>query len=291
MFDSKRHVRMLAPTFLFLSLSLVLCLRAFGAEIAVYGDSQHNPKIQQKLVHTIVSYKPSIVFRVGDIVDNGNDPKLWKAFNKIHGPLLKTTEYFPALGNHEFDSALYFKNFPFLNNRRWYSIDREGIHFIVLDSNSDLKPGSEQYKWLTADLAGVNSSAKFKIALFHHPIFDVSGGHVADEKNLKDILLPLFKKYGVSAVFSGHSHCYERFEYEGMQFVVTGGGGSRLYAQDRRPSPYLKKFESTYHFCLLAPRGESLIVRVIDINSKVIDTFKIKAEESAESPAPLQACP
>lgn len=262
--------------FFYLSFSFILCLHAFGGDIIIYGDSQHNPETQQRLVQTMLSFKPSIVFRVGDIVNNGNNPKLWKAFNDIHGPLIETTEYFPALGNHEYDSPLYFENFPFLHNRRWYSVDRAGIHFVILDSNSRLDPESEQYKWLESDLAGLGDAARFIIAIFHHPLFDVSDRHKSDEKNLKPILLPLFERYGVSAAFSGHSHDYQRFEYNGIYFIVTGAGGSNLDNQSRT-DPHLQKFSSTYHFCLLIPEDGSLRVKVIDIGSNIIDDFKIPA--------------
>ncbi len=262
--------------FFCLSFGSFVCLHAYGADIVIYGDSQHNPEVQQRLVQTILSFKPTIVFRVGDIVDNGHDHKLWKAFTDIHGPLLDTTEYFPALGNHEYDSPLYFEHFPNIQNRRWYSVDRMGVHFVVLDSNSRLDLESEQYKWLTLDLQDAEDTINFIILLFHHPLFDVGANHVSDEKQLKPLLLPLIEKYGVSAVFSGHSHNYQRFEYEGVNFIVTGGGGSNLY-QQARTDPCLQTFSLTYHFCLLTSEEGFLRVKVIDIDSNIIDDFKILA--------------
>lgn len=259
-----------------------VCVSIFAKDIVVYGDSQHNPEIQRTLVRTISSFKPAIVFRVGDIVDDGNDPQQWMDFKDIHRPLLTTTEYFPALGNHDRGSSLYFESFPFLRNRHWYSVDREGIHFIVLDSNSPLNPGSEQYQWLVSDLAGLGDPVEFVIAIFHHPLFDVGRDHGSDEKKLLPVLMPLFKEYGVSAVFSGHSHDYQRFEYDGMSFIVTGGGGSTLDDQGRA-HPYLRKFSLRYHFCLLRKDRDSLRVKVIDIDSRVIDEFKIPVRINAHS--------
>ena len=253
---------------------LILPSSSFAGDIAVYGDSQHDKAAHRKIVQRIASFKPSAVFRVGDIVNDGNDPDLWKQFKDISKPLLSTTVYYPALGNHERNSPLYFDTFRSLNGRRWYSVDRDGIHFIVLDSNSSLRQESEQYNWLASDLRSVKEDIKYKIALFHHPLFGVGEGHVADEKGLKPVLLPLFREYGVSAVFSGHEHSYQRYEYDGIYFIVTGGGGSVLRPQIRN-SPYLKKFKKVYHFCLLSPETDGLRVRVIDIDSNVIDDFKI----------------
>ena len=254
----------------------LLCLNALAADIVVFGDSQVDEVSQRKVVQAIASFRPSIVFRVGDNVHDGDDPRQWELFNDINAPLLKTAEYFPALGNHEKDSPLYFANFPFLNHKRWYAVEREGIHFIVLDSNSSLVPGSQQYKWLESDLRRVQDRVKFKIALFHHPLFGVGDGHGEDEKRLRPILLPLFQKYGVSVVFSGHEHSYQRFAYQGIYFIVTGGGGGRLRDQ-ARASPYLQKFKKAYHFCLLAPGNDFLRIRVIDVDANIIDDFKVPA--------------
>jgi hypothetical protein len=32
----------------------------------------------------------------------------------------------------------------------------------------------------------------------------------------------------VDAVFSGHNHIYERYLYNGIHYLVTGGGGAHL---------------------------------------------------------------
>jgi predicted MPP superfamily phosphohydrolase len=255
-------------------LSCIFFSNALAGDIAIFGDSQHNTTIRRRLVQVILSFKPSVVFSAGDNVDDGRDPKQWKLFNDINAPLIKVADFFTALGNHEEESSLCFVHYPCLLNRRpWYSVEREGIHFIVLDSNSDLHPGSDQYNWLVSDLNSIKQEIKFKIAIFHHPIFDV-GYHRPDSKRLKPILLPLLQKYGICAVFSGHDHNYQRFEYEGIYFIVTGGGGGNLYPQFWR-SPYLQKFVKTYHFCLLSPSADLIRVRVIGIDSRTIDDFTI----------------
>jgi predicted MPP superfamily phosphohydrolase len=182
-------------------ISIILCQNAAWGDIAIFGDSQNYEAVQRKIVQAVLSFKPSAVFRVGDNVDDGLNPGQWKAFKEINEPLLKMGAYFPALGNHEKDSPLYFDTFPFLDHRRWYSVERETIHFIILDSNSDLHPGSAQYDWLETDLQSIKKDVKFRIVIFHHPIFDV-GFHSADVKKLKAVLMPLFQKYEVSAVFT-----------------------------------------------------------------------------------------
>jgi predicted MPP superfamily phosphohydrolase len=262
-------------------LSCIFLLNALAGDIVIFGDSQQNETIRRRVVHAILAFKPSVVFSAGDNVDDGRDPGQWKLYNDINEPLLKAVDYFTALGNHEEESSLCFLNYPCLNHKRWYSVEREGIHFIILDSSSDLRSGSDQYHWLVSDLESIKKDVKFRVAIFHHPIFDV-GFHRPDAKRLKPILLPLFQKYGICAVFSGHDHNYQRFEYKGIYFIVTGGGGANLYRRLWR-SPYLQKFVKAYHFCLVSPGTDFLKIRVIGLDSKTIDDFTIPSARISRS--------
>jgi len=266
--------------FLKYPLILLTCLAAFGCflfprtcvkPIIIFGDSQVNSIAQERIVRLAAQFKPAIVFRVGDLTNDGRDVKSWEAFLRISKPLLSGAEYFPCLGNHEHNSPLYFQSFPSLNGQRWYSIRRQGIHFVVLDSNADLRPGSAQYSWLEADLKAAGGKSKNIIVFLHHPIFNV-GRHAEEPDRLGSFLLPLFKKYGVSAVFSGHDHNYQRFWREGIYYIVTGGGGAPLYNQTRS-SPYLAKFIKMYHICLLIPGKNNIEVRVINAEGRIIDFF------------------
>jgi len=241
--------------------------------IIIYGDSRTGHAIHQKIVNRIMENNPDVVFHTGDLVDNGLNPEDWVVFNKITDGLRKTAEFFPVLGNHEKSSTLYFKNFNLPNNGRWYSLDREGIHFIILDSNSFLNTDSEQYRWLEDNLKSVDKKTKFIIVIFHHPIFSRTRSH-ADEKGLRHIT-PLFERYGVNIVFGGHAHNYERSYYNKIYYIVTGGGGAPLYGRTHN-AEYSELFAEVYHFCKLSISGNQLTVTAIDIDSSVVDEFTVK---------------
>ena len=241
--------------------------------IIIYGDSRAGHAIHQKIVNRIMENNPSVVFHTGDLVDNGLNPEDWVMFNKITDSLRKTAEFYPALGNHEENSPLFFKNFNLPDNGRWYSVDRQDVHFIILDSNSNLSIGSEQYRWLEDNLKGVDKKTKFVIVIFHYPIFSSTRSH-ADEKGLKHII-PLFERYGVNIVFSGHAHNYERFYRNKIYYIVTGGGGAPLYKRSHK-AEYSQLFAEVYHFCKLSISGNQLTVTAIDIDSNVVDEFTVK---------------
>jgi hypothetical protein len=241
--------------------------------VAIYGDSRTGHAVHRQIVAAIVSQRPRVVFHTGDLVGDGFNSADWDSFNVITADLREQTEFFPTLGNHEGQSPLFFDNFDLPNNEQWYSVDRDSIHFIVLNSCVSTQPNSEQWSWLVADLQHVSSSIKFKVALFHHPPYS-TGPHTEDEAGLRETVVPLFEQYGVDIVFSGHDHSYERSYCGGRYYIVTGGGGAPMHDQTRQhpcSQIYLKK----NHFCRLSRMGDELRVRVYDPNLNLLDHVEI----------------
>ena len=244
--------------------------------VVIYGDSRTGHAIHQRIVDDIIRTEPVAVFHTGDLVGDGANRADWDKFNEITAKLRETTKFYPALGNHDLPPQIFLENFDLPNNERWYSVEIDDIHFIVLDSNSSTSEGSEQYRWLETDLQNARDKARFVVAIFHHPPFS-TGPHVEDEKGLRQTLVPLFEEYGVDIVFSGHDHDYERSLVNGIYYVVTGGGGAPLYDQ-ARTSSWSQKFVKAYHFCTLSVNNNQLTTSVFDINLKVIDQFTVSAK-------------
>jgi hypothetical protein len=148
----------------------------------------------------------------------------------------------PSPGNHEYETsgaAGYFGYFGAQageDRRGYYSFDYGGWHFISLDSQVDVSPESEQYLWLTQDLAQSRDSL-CTIAYWHYPAFSSGATHgsIAAMKPFFDALYTA----GVEIVLSGHEHVYERFAPQtangtadparGVREFVVGTGGAGLY--------------------------------------------------------------
>ncbi len=89
------------------------------------------------------------------------------------------------------------------------------------DHGHDFNPGSDQYRWLEAQLADAQKRSAFTFVQFHHVPYSVGPhGFVAGDKGHKHgqddqsgipmrVLTPLFIRYGVDAVFAGHDEMYE----------------------------------------------------------------------------------
>jgi hypothetical protein len=92
----------------------------------------------------------------------------------------------------------------------WYSFDHKGVHFVALVNVADLKPGgmgnlgTEQFKWLKADLAHRSSSTPI-VVFAHIPLWTVYAdwGWGTDDSAEA---LKLLARFGSVTVLNGHIH-------------------------------------------------------------------------------------
>ena len=64
----------------------------------------------------------------------------------------------------------------------------------------------------------------WQIPFSHHPPFCAGPQHFNSKSMIKH-LVPVFKRSGVKAVFSGHEHNFQHSRVEGINYFVTGAGG------------------------------------------------------------------
>jgi predicted phosphodiesterase len=244
--------------------------------IVVFGDTRTNHEVHRVVVKAIMHYKPVAVFHTGDLVYNGKRNSAWSLFKEISAPIIDSSRFYPSFGNHELHAAVMSTDFKLPNNGKWYSVDIGKIHFTVIDNYSDFSMGSEQYKWLVSDLSSYGN--KFCVVVMHLPVYS-SGPHQTRVKKLKNTLVPLFTKYGVDFVFSGHNHCYEKAFANNVYYITTAGGGAPLYPQTKN-LPESQLYVKTYNFCTLTVNDSLLQLRALDTNLKVIDEITVKSSHN-----------
>jgi acid phosphatase type 7 len=245
-----------------------------GSAIAIYGDSRTGDSIHQIVVKAMISFHPVAVFHVGDLVFNGRNENDWKKFMKITAGLREHTKFYPALGNHERETPYVSTAFDIPDHGKWYSVDVDSIHFIVLDYLSDFSENSIQYQWLKKDLTSSDEKKQFKIIVLHSPVYS-TGPHIGKSKEIRAELVPLFEKYHVGIVFSGHNHCYERSIVNNIAYIVTGGGGAPLMDQVNK-APWSQIYLKTYHFCILEINRGEITLKCIDTSLRVLDEVAFK---------------
>ncbi len=84
-----------------------------------------------------------------------------------------------------------------------YYFDYQGVRFIMINSNDKRE---EQAVWMEKILK--NNDNNWTIVTFHHPVY--SAGRDRDRRETRDIFSPLFDKYNVDLVLTGHDHAYAR---------------------------------------------------------------------------------
>jgi acid phosphatase type 7 len=172
--------------------------------------------------------------------------------------------------------------FPKMAN---FSFDYGNVHWTVLDSNKYVDWTTKEFQdWLRADLKAA-AGAKWRVVGYHHPPFNSSKAHFNEQR--MRMIAKILEEGGVSVVFSGHVHNYQRthplkFEVEngfvlgkndkvpgkwmldksydgsgktkpnGVLYLVTGAGGANLYNTEQNGDPatwqeFTTKFVSNIH--------------------------------------------
>ena len=236
-------------------------------KIVIYGDVRSSIKKHHMISKLIYAEKPDMVLFTGDIASNSHNFLHYLYYAIIENKIWKNCEYYPVRGNHEAEIHHYkaFLNVP--NGNTYYSFDRMGMHFIVLDCWNVYVPLEEvQLEWLKQDLEA-NKDKPISLAL-HVPFF-TSGKYAP---YTEDNIMSLIDKYNILFVFSAHVHSYERSLYKGTYFIVTAGGGAPLYPATRY-NPYKVKRVTNHHYCVMNRVNDEYHIKVIDINKEQIDEF------------------
>lgn len=236
----------------------------------VYGDSRSNPETYARVISAASTCEPAFVLTTGDAVSsNDAGPSVWmKQFFRPAEPLLRKTWFLLIRGNHESTNRLfssYFGGAGRFQNEDYHGFDWGPVHVVTINTNKDYSPGSEQYEFLRRDLGG--NSRPFKVFFGHHPPF--SSGLHGSTKRMQEYLQPLLEEGGVRLVFSGHDHSYERTIVKGVTYIVSGGGGAPLYAQQNtlKNSKSLVYMEA-YHFVRVDVTAAELVLTAWAVDEK-----------------------
>lgn len=179
----------------------------------------------------------------------------------------RKVKFYAALGNHDEPAQVNYKHFN-MDGKEYYQFTKAQVSFYALNSTYMDK---KQIDWFIATIK--KDTAPWKIALFHHPPYSSGGRHGSDEK-IREVLHPLFVKYGVDVAFTGHDHFYERVKpQDGVRYFVTGAGGKIRKGDLKDRSTITEKgFDSDLCFMLVEFVGDEMHFQVISRASKTVDS-------------------
>jgi hypothetical protein len=241
---------------------------------AVLGDSRDGDKTYQRLLRHILQRRPDFIIHVGDMISQPGE-KEWKNFFEISKEI--DISFFPVVGNHEVAGTsrgeeIYRTQFKLPEGKTYYSFrSGEGL-FVVLNSERGKgKIIDDQWTWLKSVLS--SSKERFKMVFLHRPLFpptdSLKWGRGMDRyPEERDKLHRLFLDTGVKTVFSGDDHRYDRREVSRILYLITGGGGSPIYA--------FEESGGYFHYVWVNVLREKMEGEVIDLQGNLRDRFVIE---------------
>jgi hypothetical protein len=114
------------------------------------------------------------------------------------------------------------------------------------------------------------------------------GGHSAREP--EKLLAGLFEArqkqmHAQIIAMAGHVHNYERYEHNGVIYIVSGGGGASPYSVQRQAGDFYNQPGPTYHYCKITIDHDKLKLEMMKLETEntqfafnVRDSFEITAK-------------
>jgi predicted phosphodiesterase len=270
--------------------TLVKPASIFGVEpvknkvrFAVIGDwgtgCEEQAGICRMMIETHKKSAFDFILAAGDnIYPNGSGRYFSKKFEQPFAKLLEDqVKFYAVLGNHDVEEGRQDQTtYPLFNmaGKNYYTVSKgDGlVDFFMLDTTDYHQA---QAFWLENALK--TSTAKWKIALFHHPLYSSGKKHGSNPK-LRMQIEPLFIKYGVTVAFAGHDHMYERVKVQqGVQHFVTGAGGKMRRGDINRNSGITAaSFSEDNHFMLIEVDDKEVRFEAISEQGNVVDNGALR---------------
>ncbi|MHA3964348.1 MAG: Kelch repeat-containing protein, partial [Candidatus Thorarchaeota archaeon SMTZ1-45] len=221
---------------------------------------------------------PEMIIHTGDLVNQGGDAVNWPLYDDSVSATQtwdSNLEIYYAVGNHEqysgtgpsdvdFSTYRDYVDFSDVVNEiegeteLYYSFDWQNIHFIFLNSidgwvGEDFICPTAQWDWLVSDFE--RNDKECIIVSMHNPSYSIRADRPdrwTQAAAIRAEFHDLFVDNDVDIVFSGHDHQYYHTYRDGIEYVVSGGGGAPLYeidteAPDWEPGDIAF---SDYHYCV-----------------------------------------
>lgn len=258
----------------------------------VYGDTRHGHMMHRALVQVLAFESMSFVLHTGDFVDDGMRRVNWIRFFDIAHPFMRRVPLYPTVGNHENAFGAGADLF-----RRFFAVPDDGPYsemvyaftwgnsrFFILDSNKPFT-GSPQAAWLRAQLqeASLDRSIRHLFVSVHQSPYS-SGPHGPLDELVDSGLVDEMRRFGVDLLFAGHDHMYERGRVDGLNYVITAGGGAPIYYV-KQNHPYSLVTEPTYHYTRIHVDGDRVELAALRMDGSLLDSVHLRRRsENASRP-------
>ena len=278
----------------FVLLSSIKITLGQNLTFAVIGDFGMGNQAESDVANLVKSWNPDFIITVGDnnypdgeasTIDRniGYDYHQYiKPYTGSYGTgSTDINRFWPVTGNHDWHATNlqpYLDYFNLPNNEFYYNIKIGDIEFFMIDSDTDTPDGysynSDQGNWMKQKIQ--NSTAKWKIAVFHHAAYSSDSNH----GNTSYMQWP-FEEWGINAALSGHAHTYERImkdannDGDSLAYFVNGLGGANRYSFGTPVSGSIVRYNSDWGAMKVSETQNGLLFQFFTRNGNLIDSHLI----------------
>jgi hypothetical protein len=175
----------------------------------------------------------------------------------------------------------------------YYSAQIGNVYLISLDTTQSSSTGSPQRAWLESQLEHLPSEVDFVFFLDHMPFMaDVQSQIAASLPTPNEIALrgvleaAAAKSHAKFVVINGHIHNYERFERNGITYLISGGGAAKPYPvlirgdEDlyRDPDPKKQPPLINFHYLVIQLQGKHAEVKMYRVADPDADAAALTVE-------------
>ncbi len=218
-----------------------------------WGADTANVGARTDILKGIAAERPDAFFMLGDTVETGNSVTQWNFALSDLEALIPSVPLRPILGNHDalfggqylYRKAFWPKGFTSDSGSPYYWSIKAGSATIVA---IDLPWGTENFgprqrSWLEKTLAAADP--RKPLIVISHSYFYASGykdpktgAPWYDHYQNIPAIVPLFEKYGVDLVISGHNHYQELLSHNGVNYAIVGSMGGLPDPEPTYRSPW-----------------------------------------------------
>ncbi len=236
--------------------------------------THQNTKATQTIFAEILRLKPPVLYWLGDIVSLGFRDNKWPMIDQFLDKCRQAgTAVYAIMGNHDVmgrprkGARNFQQRFPEHSHTGYVKIT-DGIAVVMLNSNFNTLSAADlvkQQTWYEKTLTNLDDDPNVNVVIVtcHHAPYSNSK-LVGSSKLVQQRFVPCYVKSKKAQLFiTGHSHAFERYQFQGKEFLVIGGGGGLRQPLNTSPSrlPDLATtYKPLFHYLAVRREGNGLVL-------------------------------
>ncbi len=227
-------------------------------EFAVIGDTQGMNHIFQDAVDDMEDIE--FLLHTGDLTPHSRQDEYYAVMEVIDNAGFPV---YTTIGNHDnrFDGTEIYEEMIAPTE---YSFVYSDHNFIFLDT-SELSLTEDQIDWIDTQVL----EDKQNVIVTHSPYFDPFGGDHTLDPDSNEMLEQYLSEGKIDVFMSGHIHAFYEDSTDGMQRLITGGGGGSLV-------------HGVHHYTHVTANSAGLSFEKVPIDTPEQNIYEIIVERDGE---------